>query len=759
MEQYTTHPAAGADVQYAQLFDSMGREISYSTHDAPWSSLDPRHGSDNLYPPSTPYDFDKYLVNQRRDFAPYDRVAHGFGLAPTQVQASDENIYQLGISTAWHDQVPDIHPSLRYVSPFDGVSLRSASSCAGSDSSTFSDYPFSPELEQGGAPPMPYAPPLNLDMAPRSVSDNLLSPHSQSLNTRHMLSPRDFQRQLHDPTGAPTSFFYTAFTTPRTPSEGFGSPQACSLKDLDLHNTPNYENEDTNTAAVDIEVNDDDVEMVTDADITTDEIRIKKHEPEEVNAAHTDSGIGPSPAEGSIDLESRYDVQDVDEAVHEDEDEDVSAELDEVVGTVAGNDSDADKSAGEDEDGPQHRQDDDSDFTPKRRNKHARTTLSVRSSVRTPKRPQQAVQDMHARIHKPKSTPRRQTHTRTVSSASSTKLSSRPRSSPPQATRSVTYRCPFTPFGCLNTFSAKNEWKRHTSSQHLSLGFWRCDIGVCNWEHQSGLTKEKGYNEFRRKDLFVQHVRRMHEREWRNDQDVAGEGHLERGMVMNEEDEELKGTKKARAQKKTANKETDAVKEAFNAWIEDLKERCWIHQRDPPSWCVCGICGHRFEDVSCAPSGTKHASTKNKTGGGAKVLETVVGKAWEEKMEHVARHYEKGGERLVEGMDDGLREWGEREGVIADGVLIGLNREGGEVKGRGKRKTTSGVAGRGNKSRNTSGYTLRHLRDENEEEVHDDEKDTQHDDTKVIEKEEDGKDEQEEEDDDTDAEGEIEIEL
>jgi hypothetical protein len=52
----------------------------------------------------------------------------------------------------------------------------------------------------------------------------------------------------------------------------------------------------------------------------------------------------------------------------------------------------------------------------------------------------------------------------------------------------------------MQNFGSKNEWKRHIYSQHLNFHYWRCDHPIC--------VDVKGT--FNRKDLFGQHIRRMH---------------------------------------------------------------------------------------------------------------------------------------------------------------------------------------------------------------------------------------------------------
>ncbi|KAF7870533.1 hypothetical protein EAF04_004277 [Stromatinia cepivora] len=88
--------------------------------------------------------------------------------------------------------------------------------------------------------------------------------------------------------------------------------------------------------------------------------------------------------------------------------------------------------------------------------------------------------------------------------------------------------CVFDFAGCNSTFASKNEWKRHVSSQHLNLQAWVCTLGSCGKvplsSHSSSMRKgtereiekavQRGYEikgaEFNRKDLFTQHLRRMH---------------------------------------------------------------------------------------------------------------------------------------------------------------------------------------------------------------------------------------------------------
>ena len=55
------------------------------------------------------------------------------------------------------------------------------------------------------------------------------------------------------------------------------------------------------------------------------------------------------------------------------------------------------------------------------------------------------------------------------------------------------FTCSFAPYGCQSTFVSKNEWKRHVTSQHLQLGFYRCDVGKCSINSQSATSNQNQY--------------------------------------------------------------------------------------------------------------------------------------------------------------------------------------------------------------------------------------------------------------------------
>lgn len=91
------------------------------------------------------------------------------------------------------------------------------------------------------------------------------------------------------------------------------------------------------------------------------------------------------------------------------------------------------------------------------------------------------------------------------------------------------FLCVFNFAGCESTFASKNEWKRHVASQHLLLNYWLCQQDSCaklwngtNAPNKAGSTSRgrpsSGHPSsnlpngaiFNRKDLYTQHLRRMH---------------------------------------------------------------------------------------------------------------------------------------------------------------------------------------------------------------------------------------------------------
>ncbi|KAI4684669.1 uncharacterized protein J4E88_004110 [Alternaria novae-zelandiae] len=219
----------------------------------------------------------------------------------------------------------------------------------------------------------------------------------------------------------------------------------------------------------------------------------------------------------------------------------------------------------------------DSDYSPTRP-KRRRSTTSSGSSGRTSKRRKPIRRDSHA-----------PSPTESVRSEKKSRRSSKTQKaitgSSIQAEDRRAFPCPLAGYGCTSNFSSKNEWKRHVSTQHIKLGYWRCDL--CTPSIDSNDPQTLYHNDFNRKDLFTQHLRRMH----------------------------------AAPKDKSCRTQKD-----YPVCEENLSEhqvRCNLQLRNAPQHSSCLFCERSFHGIT----------------------------SWEERMEHVGRHFEKDYKSRVDMLD------------------------------------------------------------------------------------------------------------
>jgi hypothetical protein len=138
---------------------------------------------------------------------------------------------------------------------------------------------------------------------------------------------------------------------------------------------------------------------------------------------------------------------------------------------------------------------------------------------------------------------------------SSNQQSIRSQSSSSRSARSQNFfPCLFVVYGCGKEFSSKNEWKRHIQKQHVQMDYWLCKR--CPERGPS----EQRQHAFNRKDLFTQHILRMHSQQ--NEQ-AGGRA----GKVKSEEQRRYEDTE---------------------------AERCRMTLRRPPNDSRCVICKQEF---------------------------------------------------------------------------------------------------------------------------------------------------------------------
>ncbi|KAI1293957.1 hypothetical protein F5Y03DRAFT_327138 [Xylaria venustula] len=203
------------------------------------------------------------------------------------------------------------------------------------------------------------------------------------------------------------------------------------------------------------------------------------------------------------------------------------------------------------------------------------------------------------------------------------------------------FTCIFEFAGCRSTFASKNEWKRHCASQHIVLQYWVCQQEGCAQvsnkpsapKRSSGGGRRRAEcprypvtypstlpngTIFNRKDLYTQHLRRMHV-----------PAHL-----------------KTKVKSKTHVPEWEEQQRVHQD--EAIRTRCQL-----PTHMTCPApgCSVRFDGSN----------------------------AWDERMEHVAKHLEK----AASGTEPPVKFGGDTDGTLVDWATspaIGILKRG--EKGR-----------------------------------------------------------------------------
>jgi len=222
-----------------------------------------------------------------------------------------------------------------------------------------------------------------------------------------------------------------------------------------------------------------------------------------------------------------------------------------------------------------------------------------------PRRPRRRASTSHANTTAPQG--KNRGHRRTASEKTGLKRKGSVRK-PRKADPLRPFPCPLALYGCQSTFTSKNEWKRHVSTQHVKLGFWRCDLCPPSPDPTNPI-----YNDFNRKDLFTQHVRRMHVGEIMGDTDALDASGDGKGGGIPED------------------------------VMAEQQSRCYHRLRAHPIRSGCLFCEHVFEGHN----------------------------SWEQRMEHLGGHFEREKKNPKQSLDTSrwredaeLREWFEREGLI-----------------------------------------------------------------------------------------------
>lgn len=178
------------------------------------------------------------------------------------------------------------------------------------------------------------------------------------------------------------------------------------------------------------------------------------------------------------------------------------------------------------------------------------------------------------------------------------------------------FPCPLAIYGCGSTFTSIRKWKRHVSTQHVKLGFWRCDLCPPSMNPANSV-----YNDFNRMDLFTHHIRRIHAED-----------------VMRRYPNIFK-------HRFDAGREIMPLSYASipDHVMAEEKNRCYHRLRSPPLRSGCLFCSQVFEGIG----------------------------SWEQRMEHLGAHFEREKKDPKVTLDTShwredheLREWFLQEGLI-----------------------------------------------------------------------------------------------
>ena len=183
----------------------------------------------------------------------------------------------------------------------------------------------------------------------------------------------------------------------------------------------------------------------------------------------------------------------------------------------------------------------------------------------------------------------------------------------PEASHTRVFPCPLAPYGCPSSQGSKNEWKRHMNTQHMRPGVWRCD--------QCDSSNNKDFN---RKDLFSQHVKRMH------------------AELLSPSEHQHSSTKKTTRNKSSASPNHDMVTD--EEVLAAMAQRCYQQTRATPAESGCLFCDDKFSGKD----------------------------TWDQRMEHVGKHLEMANKpgsaestnTATWRVDKGVENWMLKEGIL-----------------------------------------------------------------------------------------------
>jgi len=163
------------------------------------------------------------------------------------------------------------------------------------------------------------------------------------------------------------------------------------------------------------------------------------------------------------------------------------------------------------------------------------------------------------------------------------------------------FTCPLSPYGCDTDFKSKNEWKRHVITKHLKVGYYECSL--CSTEAMRAPYRNS------RKDLFSQHIRRVH---LQTNEPIRPQQSAQHPALNTSSVDSRSHTRQASASS------IGQVTEAVVARYGDIYRDCYKSTRNALQETHCVFCGIGFQGNNSVENwlehvGGRHLATFNNT--------------------------------------------------------------------------------------------------------------------------------------------------
>ncbi|CAK7225978.1 hypothetical protein SBRCBS47491_006071 [Sporothrix bragantina] len=232
------------------------------------------------------------------------------------------------------------------------------------------------------------------------------------------------------------------------------------------------------------------------------------------------------------------------------------------------------------------------------------------------------------------------------------------------------FGCRFSFAGCTETFSTKNEWKRHACSQHVVPEYWFCAHVDCKYAKH-----------FVRKDLFMQHLWRMHTPvELKKERDKPEKSMKKDTQIKSEQTEQTEPAASTSTSTAGGKKRFNAVKkQGSNAGADNSVDIGGRNAATETGTVYASTDSPELKELTRAHERIERASHKVRMSLTAMMVCPVPycevthegENAWDRNMEHIAGHMQQGSAPMPFGNESDrvhLVPWAVQNGIlVSDG--------------------------------------------------------------------------------------------